>query len=151
MSNILQSFSLNSGFKINKLKPMESFYPVPEKYITLQTSSGMESKNYDYWLDVLEYIYPVLSKLDYEIIHIGLDCAEMPYCRNLINKTNFHQTNYVLRNSSLHAGNDSFAVHTCGQHGVPIVALYGPTTPINHGPHFHGAKKLIESHRNGKN
>lgn len=151
MGNLLQTYSMNSGFNIRKCKPQEQFYPVPEKYITLQTSSGMESKNYDYWLDVLEYIRPLLP--EYEILHIGRDCPPLPHCTNLINQTTFPQTNYVLRNSSLHAGTDSFACHLAGTHNIPIVALYGPTTPVNHGPHFGSKDKqiLIESHRNGKN
>ena len=49
--NLAQTYSLNTGFKLNKLKPQESFYPVPDKYITIQTSSGMESKNYDYYIE----------------------------------------------------------------------------------------------------
>jgi hypothetical protein len=151
MANLLQAYSLNTGFKINKLKPHESFYPTPEKYITLQTSSGMESKNYDYWLDVLEYIHPVVEKEGYTIVHIGRDCEEFPYCHNLINKTNLNQTNYVLRNSKLHFGNDSFAIHLAGEHGVPVVGLYGPTTPANHGPHFSVNSIFLESHRDDKN
>ena len=149
--NLLERYSLSTGFKINKLSPSEDFYPVPSKYITIQTSSGMESKNYDYYLDVLEVIAPKLKEMGYEILHIGRDCKEYPYCINLINKLNINQTFYVLRNSKLHIGNDSFAVHHAGLHDTPIVALYGPTTPVNHGPHFGKSAKLIESHRDGKN
>jgi len=149
--NLLERYSLSTGFKINKLFPDENFYPVPSKYITIQTSSGMESKNYDYYSDVLDVIAPKLKEMGYEILHIGRDCKEYPYCVNLINQLNINQTFYVLRNSKLHLGNDSFAVHLAGLHDVPIVALYGPTTAINHGPHFRKNSKLIESHRNGKN
>tara|TARA_B100001093_G_scaffold170426_1_gene163245 strand:- start:6072 stop:7211 length:1140 start_codon:yes stop_codon:yes gene_type:complete len=149
--NLLERYSLSTGFKINKLVPDEDFYPVPSKYITIQTSSGMESKNYDYYLDVLDTIAPKLKEMGYEILHIGRDCKQYPHCVNLINQLNINQTFYVLRNSKLHLGNDSFAVHLAGLHDVPTVALYGPTTAINHGPHFRKHAKLIESHRNGKN
>ena len=149
--NLLERYSLSTGFKINRLVPDENFYPVPSKYITIQTSSGMESKNYDYYLDVLDVIAPKLKEMGYEILHIGRDCKEYPHCLNLINQLSINQTFYVLRNSKLHLGNDSFAVHLAGLHDVPIVALYGPTTAINHGPHFRKNAKLIESHRDGKN
>jgi len=148
---LLERYSLSTGFKINKLTPSENFYPVPSKYITIQTSSGMESKNYDYYLDVIEAIAPKLKDMGYEILHIGLDCSELPHCTNLINKLNIRQTFYVLRNSKLHIGNDSFAIHHAGLYDVPIVALYGPTSPANHGPYFGKNAKLIESHRDGKN
>jgi len=149
--NLLERYSLSTGFKINKLSPSEDFYPVPSKYITIQTSSGMESKNYDYYVDVLDFISPKLKEIGYEILHIGRDCKEYPHCINLINKLNINQTFYVLRNSKLHFGNDSFAVHYAGLHDIPTVALYGPTTAINHGPYFRKNAKLIESHRDGKN
>tara|TARA_R110001592_G_scaffold64378_9_gene197918 strand:+ start:1226 stop:2365 length:1140 start_codon:yes stop_codon:yes gene_type:complete len=149
--NLLERYSLSTGFKINKLAPSEDFYPVPSKYITIQTSSGMESKNYDYYTDVLDAIAPKLKEMGYEILHIGLDCNEYPHCINLINKLNINQTFYVLRNSKLHVGNDSFAVHHAGLYDIPTVALYGPTTPVNHGPYFRKNAKLIESHRDGKN
>jgi hypothetical protein len=53
MPSLLKTYSLNTGFKIRKLKPMEAYFPVPEKYVTIQTSSGMGSKNYDLWIDVI--------------------------------------------------------------------------------------------------
>ncbi len=152
MPSLLKTYSLNTGFKIRKLKPMEAYFPVPEKYVTIQTSSGMGSKNYDLWIDVINSIYKNLKKHGYEILHIGKDGVELPNTKNLLNSTNFHQVNYIIRNSSLHIGNDSFAVHLAGLHEIPIVAVYGPTTIDNHGPHFKGKKTfLIESHRNGKN
>lgn len=152
MPSLLKTYSLNSGFKIRKCKPLESFYPIPDKYITIQTSSGMSSKNYDYWLDVLKYIKKDLEGAGYKIVHIGTEGANIPFAESLIGKTSLHQTNYVLRNSSLHIGNDSFAVHLAGLHETPIVSLYGPTSPENHGPYFKSKNThLISSHRNGKN
>ena len=152
MPSLLKTYSLNSGFKIRKCKPLESFYPIPDKYITIQTSSGMSSKNYDYWLDVLKYIKKDLEDAGYKIVHIGTEGANIPFAEYLIGKTSLHQTNYVLRNSSLHIGNDSFAVHLAGLHETPIVSLYGPTSPENHGPYFKSKNThLISSHRNGKN
>lgn len=149
MPNLLQTYSLNSGLKIRKCKPQELFCPVPEKYITLQTSSGMEAKNYDYWLDVVEYIKDPLAAAGYTILHIGTEGSQLPYVENFIGKTSIPQINYVIRNSKLHLGNDSFAVHLAGVHDRPAVALYGPTSASNHGPHFGKNHKLIESHRNG--
>jgi hypothetical protein len=146
MPNILQSLSLNSGLQIRKLAPQEQFHPVPEKYITIQAFGNSDSKNYDYFLDVIEY----LRHLDYEILHIGQDCPPLPHCQNLLN-LNFNQINYVIRNSSLHLGGDCYSVHLAGVHNIPVVALYGPTSPSSHGPHFGENKILIESDRGGKN
>jgi hypothetical protein len=152
MPSLLKTYSLNSGFKIRKCKPLEFFYPTPKKYITIQTSSGMSSKNYDYWIDVLKYIKKDLHDAGYEILHIGTEGLNIPFVKSLIGKTSLHQTNYILRNSSLHLGNDSFAVHLSGLHETPVVSVYGPTTPENHGPYFKSENThLISSHRNGNN
>lgn len=147
---LLESYSLNSGFKIRKHKPQELFYPVPEKYITIQTSSGMEAKNYSYWLDVIGYIAKPLKENGFSILHIGTEGHNYPLVERLIGKTSIPQINYVIRNSTIHVGNDSFAVHLAGLHGIPAVAVYGPTSAANHGPSFGENHKLIESHRDGK-
>ena len=53
--HLIEQYALSCGVKIDKPHIETSFFPVPsEKYITVHASSGMESKNYDYYDDVMK-------------------------------------------------------------------------------------------------
>lgn len=148
---LLTSYALSTGLKINDPFVVEHYYPLPfKKYITIHASSGMDSKNYSYWQDVVDFIK---DQIEIPIVQIGEEKDTLlKGCFNLLGKTSLHQTFFVLKNSKLHLGNDSFPIHACGFFGVPVVALYGATTIANHGPFFkNGRQYLIESHRNKKN
>jgi hypothetical protein len=73
-------------------------------------------------------------------------------CINLNGKTNIHQTAYIIKRARLLIGNDSALAHMAGALNVPVVAVYGPTSSKNHGPHWKTEDTiLIDSHRDGKN
>ena len=129
MSSLSQQSKL-TGLAIRKCKPDEQFYPLPEKYITLQNNADWDSKKYDYYLDIIEYI----KDLGYIILQVDNDSPPLPHCQKTT--LNLAQTNYVIRNSSLHFGNDCFCAHLASVHGVPNVILYGPTDGNIGGLHF---------------
>ena len=59
--HLVEQYALSCGVKIDKPQVETSFFPLPfDKYIILHASSGMPSKNYDYFEDVIETIYPHL-------------------------------------------------------------------------------------------
>lgn len=151
---LIDAYSLSSGTEIREPFLYELFFPLPfEKYITIQNSSGMEAKNYDYWQDVIDLIFPFLEEKNIKIILIGDEKAKpLVNCYDLRGKTSYHQTCYIISNSLCHLTNDSFSAHVAGSYKIPLVALYGSTTVKNHGPAFYNAEKtfLIESHRNEK-
>lgn len=152
MANLVEAYSLSTGLKINKPYLYETYFPTPDKYITLQNSSGMDSKNYSYWNEVVELILPELNKRDIKIVQLGDGSIEhIEGCLSLGGATNFNQTAYIVKKSMLHTGNDSWLMHLAPSLGVPVVGLYGPTAPSNHGPYFSekGKTILIESHRKG--
>lgn len=128
-----------------------SFYPTPEKYLTIQNSSGMPAKDYDFFQNVINLIYPFLQKENIEILQIGSGQVRgLNKVINLTNQTNFSQSVYILKNSLLHFGNDSFACHAACT--TPLVALYGSTSVSAHSPYFYHEKSIfIESHRLGRN
>ena len=64
--------------------------------------------------------------------------------------TDISQSAYVLANSTLLVGNDSMLAHLAGSMDVPVVSLYGPTTPDCHGPYWHTENSVfIEADRDG--
>lgn len=153
MSTLIQSYSLNTGLKIDKPFIYQTPFPlIFDKYITLGAGSGNPSKNYNYWQEVVDFIKPYLDELGINIVQLGA-AGEPPieHATHLQGKTTIHQSAFLVKNSLLHIGNDSMLVHVAGALGTPVVALYGPTSISNHGPHWKANNSvLIESHRNDK-
>lgn len=124
------------------------YFPTPEKYITIQNSSGMPAKDYNLWQEVIDLIHPYFKKENIEIVQIGQgEIQPLNKTINFVNKTNFAQSVYVLNHSLLHAGNDSWAAHASTS---PVVILYGSTSISAHSPFYSNSRsKFIESHRFG--
>lgn len=136
--HLLETYALSTASKIGKPFIVKKFFPVSfEKYITIQNSSGMPSKCYDYFQEVINFLLPTLSKHNIGIIQIGGgEDAKLNGAQHLNGITNINQTAHVLSNSLLHVGNDSFAVHMANAFDVPTVGLYSITLPEIAGPFF---------------
>jgi hypothetical protein len=152
---LLETYSCNCSVDINH-KPhiLENFFPLGEinKYITLQNSSGMNSKNYKFYQDVVDFIFPILEREGIKIILLGeKDSQPLKKVIDLRGQTDLHQTTYIAKRALLHLGNDSWLCHFCAAENIPLVALYGPTTVSNHSPFHYNQEKTIflESHRDG--
>lgn len=150
---LLESYANNCSVDIENVKPNLpiQYYPTPDKYITVQNSSGMPAKDYSLWQEVIYLIQPYLEQENIKIIQIGVgEILPLNFAINLLNQTSFAQSVYILRNALLHAGNDSYAAHAACT--VPVVTLYGSTSVSAHSPfYFNSKSKFLESHRNGKN
>lgn len=152
---LLQIYSNSASIDIPaNCKPIlpSQFYPTPDRYITIQNSSGMPmAKNYGLWADVIKLIKPFLSKNNIEIVQLGQgEVQPLNNVISLVNKTNFAQSIYILQNALLHFGNDSYMSHAAPE--IPIVIVYGSTSTECHSPYiFHPKSQFIESHRFGKN
>jgi hypothetical protein len=134
--HLLEKYALSTGSKIKKPFIIKKYFPLPfEKYITIQNSSGMTGKCYDYFQDVIDFILPKLEKNGYKIVQIGSkEDAPLNNVINLQGMTNINQTAFILDNSKLHIGNDSFAIHMCSAFGIPLIALYSISSPEIAGP-----------------
>lgn len=153
MSHLLESYSLQTGAKISKPFIIKNFYPVPSKYITIHNSSGMSGKNYDYFQDVIDEIFEALKAAGIEIIQIGgLEDIPLEKCLHLQGRTSYHQTAYIIENSLLHIGNDSFPIHLASASNIPLISLYSVTTPEIAGPFFNVEKAccLTPDYKNNK-
>ena len=142
---LLDTYATNTGSKIDKPFIYTKYFPLPlEKYITLQAQTPYDSRNYSYWQEVLEIIRPYLSKENIHIIQVGTK-EENPLngIINLLGQTDLNQLGYVIENSTLHFGADSFCVHLASYFNKPIVSIYSISNPNVAGPHFGDKDKHI--------
>ena len=124
--HLIEQYALSCGIKIDKPIVETSFFPIDcEKYITLHASSGMESKNYDYFSDVISLLTPYIEKENIKIIQIGdKKDKKLEGCIHYNGTTNLKQSFYLIKNCALHIGNDSFSTHVASGFNKKIVCLY---------------------------
>lgn len=148
--HLVETYSLSTGSKIKKPFIHKKFFPLPfDKYITIQNSSGMQGKCYDYFQEVVNFVYEDLEKFGYKIIQIGnKDDKPLTNVFNLQGQTNINQTAFILENSQLHAGNDSFAIHMCSAFDVPLIGLYSVSSPEIAGPFWKNKNQICLTPKN---
>jgi hypothetical protein len=142
--HLLETYALSTGSKIKKPFIIKKYFPIPfNKYITIQNSSGMPGKCYDYFQEVVSHLLPLLEKEDIKIVQIGSkDDAPLKNVINYQGQTNLNQSAYILNNSLLHIGNDSFAVHMASAFEIPLIALYSVSSPEIAGPFWKNSKQI---------
>jgi len=129
--HLIEAYALASGAAIEKCFINEKEINLPsKKYITFHgVNPKGKYRQYDYWQIVID---DLLSHpdFDYEIVQIGED-KDLKYYRvngDYLGKTNFLTLAFLIKNSELHFGYDSFPVHLAS-------ALY-PQYAVNTGPFF---------------
>jgi hypothetical protein len=154
--HLLEKYSLNCGInplKLDKPYIYTSYYPIEsDKYIVIHPSSGMSSKNYSYYQDVIDFIIENVEKAGYKIVQIGeAKDQHLSGCINLQGKTDIHQTCFIIKNASFFIGNDSFSTHVSSSYGIPSVSLYSTIQPEVSGPYWNNGKQFtIMAPLNGK-
>lgn len=152
--HILEQYALNCGLKIDKPYIYEKYYPLPfEKYITFNPFGKFNSRKYTYWQEVIDLIFPILQKENIYIVQIGGQ-NEIGYnnCFHLMGQTSFNQTAYIINNSMLHFGVDSFPIHIASYFDKKIVALYSNMYASQSKPYWSNPQntELIQANLNGK-
>jgi hypothetical protein len=152
--HILEQYALNCGLKIDKPYIYEKYFPIPfEKYITFNPFGKFNSRKYSYWQEAINLLTPILQKENIHIVQIGGQ-NETGYnnCFHLMGQTNFHHTAYIIKNSLLHFGVDSFPIHVASYFDKKIVALYSNMYASQSKPYWSDSKniKLIQGDLNGK-
>jgi hypothetical protein len=145
--HLLDRYALSCGVKIDKPFVDESYFPITiDKYIVFQTSGKGNSRQYDYWPKVFSLIREYAS--EYKIIHVGIptDQSVANVDLDLRGKTSIKQLAYVVKNSEMYLGVDSFCAHLGGYFDRKIVALYSYCYAQNCAPLFgsESNKTLIE-------
>lgn len=168
MSSLADTYASACGVPLAEISVQERFFPLDhplDKVILVHAfGGGMQNHNgqlvptfpakiYSYFAETLELLKPVLEPLGYRFYQIGAP-GEPPLrgAESLCGKTDILQCHYLVKRAALLIGNDSMWQHLRGAARQPLVALFGPTTPREHGPHWHDPAKtiLIESHRFGQ-
>jgi hypothetical protein len=142
---LLDTYATNTGSKIDKPFIYTKFFPLPlDRYITLQSQTPYDSRNYSYWQEVIDILVPYLSKEKIHLVQVGTkDERPLNGAINLLGQTNINQLAYVIENSTLHFGADSLCVHLASYFDKPIVSIYSISNPNVAGPHFGDKNKHI--------
>lgn len=123
--HILERYALSCGVKIDRPQIEPAFFPLQySKYIVFQTSNKGNSRHYDFWIKVFQYIKEYTK--DYPIVHVGVENDQTVFGvdLDLRGKTSIRQLAYLIKNSSLYLGVDSLSAHFAGFYDVNTVALY---------------------------
>jgi hypothetical protein len=151
--HLIESYATSSGLKIGKPFILESYFPLAlEKYICLQPYSKFNSKNYEYWQEVVDLILPHLRENNITIVQIGADKEPiLQNCYSVVGQTNIKQVAYIIKNSLMHVGADSFGAHIASGYGKKIVAVYSNNNIANVKPYWTKEEDMIllEPERNG--
>ena len=136
--HLLDTYALHCGLKVDKPYIYTLYYPLGvDKYITLQPFSNFAEKQYDYWNEVVEYLYPILQEKDISIVQIGGDKDKpIKHCVWTQGTTRISQAAFLVKNSVLHLGVDSFAAHIASGFDKKIVALYSTNWANNCKPYW---------------
>jgi hypothetical protein len=137
--HLLEQYALNTGLKIGKPYVYKKFFPLPfdEDYISFQPYTKGSAKNYKYWQDVIDIIFPVLKREKTRIVQLGLpDEAHVNGCYDLRGKTGLNQMLYVISRGIMHLGGDSCGAHFASGENKKIVSLYSIMSHKNCGPYW---------------
>ena len=141
--HILETYALLTGAKIDKCFIQEEEIDLPsKKYITFHPYSPKgNSKQYDKWDDIILLLKNNL-KFDYEIVQVG-EATDQRYNVNTfyLGKTSYNSLAYLIKNSTLHLGFDSFPVHLASHYDTKIVALYSYYSSTC-GPYFSSSNNI---------
>jgi hypothetical protein len=139
------SQSLSSGQIIDKPYIYDKYFPLPfcNKYIVFAPQSK-DSKNYDYWQDVLHIIVPILNKNDIKIVQVGSN-GERPYpgCHHTMGNTNVNQVSFLIKKSIGVLSTDTFAHHIADSHNIKSVMLCSNNYKDNVKGYFHPENQII--------
>lgn len=142
--HLIQLYALSSSSTIDKPQITLKYFPLTvNKYITLHTTSK-ETKSYSYWQEVVQLLLLILNKEGISIVQIGQkDEIPIQGCIHLLGQTSINQSCYILSNSLLHMGADSFPVHFCSSLSKKILALYSNNYISNVGPYWSKPEDVI--------
>lgn len=140
--HLLERYALSCGVKIDRPHIEEEFFPlVDENFIVLHASSGMDSKNYDYYREVVSLLLGYLSNYEIKILQIG-EANNHPVqgCVHLQGKTSIRQVAYIINKSKLVFGNDSFSSHIASGLNKKNVTLYSASNKECCSPYWTSSK-----------
>lgn len=151
--HFLDFYSVSSGLKVDRPSIVEKFYPTGDKKYIILHPFTKPAKSYSFWGEVTAILSPILEKQNISIIRIGAK-NEPPLsdCINHNGNTTINQVAYLIKNSELVLGADSFSTHLAGHYDKKLVALYS-SSPIQTCKPYWGNpanQRLLDSGRGDK-
>lgn len=102
----------------------EFYYPIPfATYIVVHNSTGMMTKSYDYFDEVVSHIKMPIVQIG------GKDDPLLPNVVDLRGKTTWNQSAFIINHACLFLGGDSVCAHFAAHFGIPSIVLWGGTLP----------------------
>lgn len=124
--NLAETYAAYCGCKINIPELYEEPIELPtKKYITLHSWCEKETnRRYAHWQDVVNILL-VSSWFPFGIVQVGdLKDPKIYGTFDYTGKTSINQLFYVIKNSILHIGYDSFPMHIASVYDIPIVSIF---------------------------
>lgn len=144
MPHLVETYSRSTGLRIDRPQLSETFFPLPitSPYILVITSTGMPSKTYDYFGEVIDYLRKPLHEKGYKTVQAGTKDDQKANCDiDVTGKTSISQLNYLIQNASLVICGDTSSIHIAGAYNVPFVSLFSITSPKISGAYFGNKNK----------
>lgn len=149
--HLIQRYSLSTGLKIDNPSIVNHFFPIDaEKYVVFHASAKDNLRDYDYWHEVLKILQPLFKKLNLKTIQIGFEKDPKIDCDiDLRGKTSIHETAFVIKNSEMLIGVDSFPAHLAGFYNKPLVTIHANSYAACCRPYWgdFSKQRVIETHR----
>ncbi len=134
-------YSLSTGLTIKKPSIQEDYIVTDldlEKTILIAAgddNTSYTSKLYPYYGDVIDFLLPIVKPLGYSFAQIGMGEPPVANCKSFLGISP-NQTAYLINRCALVFGNDNSNIQIASHFDKKLVALYGPTSPIDHAPSF---------------
>jgi len=125
--HVLEAFATSSGLKISKPYIYDKYYPLNfEKYIIIETNDAKyQSRNYDYWQEVINLILPKLRENNINILQFcGQNDPRLINTYTIVGCT-INQKAYLIKNSIVYIGSNSLGLQLASNYNKKIVGLYG--------------------------
>jgi hypothetical protein len=150
--HLIQNYACQCGVQIDRPYIYPKFFPIAvDKYICCHFQSK-QAKTYDFAQEVIDLLLPILKKENIHIIQLGKqDERLLAGCYSTVGQCVINQVAYVIKNSMLVCGVDSFPIHFASYYDKKIVALYSNSYAANVKPYWGNPENhiLIESDRFG--
>ena len=143
--HIVESTALTCGAKIDEPYIYKNFFPLPyEKYIVFAPQNKIPSKDYLYFQDVINCIFPRLENEGIKILYVGpKDGISYNGVINLNGRLTMSQVAYLIEKSMAFVGIDSFEAHVASVSNVPMICINSSTYANNTGPYFGDKSKQV--------
>ena len=136
--HIVESTALTCGAKIDEPYIYKNFFPLPyEKYIVFAPQNKIPSKDYLYFQDVINCIFPILESKGIKILYVGpKDGISYNGVINLNGRLTMSQVAYLIEKALAFIGIDGFEAHIASVANIPMICINSSTYANNTGPYF---------------